>query len=155
MWICISFLTRGQRVPCVSFVLLAKMEFSDVLKGVTSKDFSLAPLAWSKLPAHYINNALNLWLIKFPLLHTFIRTSSHDRLLNPSLGMASKSYFRCPFDKSRPPALFLSRRPCVSPGEDHTGPMTEPNAIVFCFYGDSAFCTFCLIAINYLKTNSA
>ena len=42
-----------------------------------------------------------------------IHPPPNDRLLNPSMGMTSKSYLWCPFEKSRPLALFLCRRPCT------------------------------------------
>ena len=42
------------------FVLLAKRAFPDIVEGVSSNHFWLAPFACSKSATFYINNAINL-----------------------------------------------------------------------------------------------
>ena len=44
----------------VMFLLLAKRTFPDVVEDVNSKNFSLAPIACSKLPSFYVNNVIDL-----------------------------------------------------------------------------------------------
>ena len=61
----------------VVFSLLAKGAYSDVIGGVNSKTFSLAPLAFSRSPpSFHKNSVIDLWLITFTISRKIRGTTS-------------------------------------------------------------------------------